>query len=80
MFRKYKMQIDLFNQELVQEKNGELLVSSITIAENIDLLHDSIVSNILNFEKEFGENLIIVGHNQKQAISIFFCKVMSKNK
>ena len=29
------MQIDLFNQELVQEKNGELFVSSLIIAENV---------------------------------------------
>ena len=29
------MQLDLLNQNLVEERNGELLVSSITIAENI---------------------------------------------
>ena len=37
------MQLDLLSQNLVEEKNGELLVSSITIAENVGYEHNSII-------------------------------------
>lgn len=74
------MQIDLFNQELVQEKNGELLVSSITIAENIDLLHDSIVSNILKFEKELLEFGKLQEQDFKEALNISNNKSLLKQR
>ena len=47
------MQIDLFNQELVQEKNGELLVSSLIIAENVGYEHQSVIRLINSYKKEF---------------------------
>lgn len=47
------MQIDLFNQELVQEKNGELLVSSLVIAENVGYEHQSVIRLINSYKKEF---------------------------
>jgi phage regulator Rha-like protein len=40
------MQLTMNEINLVQERGGELLVSSVVIAENIDLLHDSILSTI----------------------------------
>lgn len=55
MFRKYKMQIDLFNQELVQEKNGELLVSSLIIAENVSYEHRAVIQLINSYKIDFEE-------------------------
>ena len=55
MFRKYKMQIDLFNQELVQEKNGELLVSSLVIAENVSYEHRAVIQLINSYKIDFEE-------------------------
>lgn len=49
------MQIDLFNQELVQEKNGELLVSSITIAENVSYEHRAVIQLINSYKIDFEE-------------------------
>lgn len=49
------MQIDLFNQELVQEKNGELLVSSLVVAENVGYEHQSVIRLINSYKKEFQE-------------------------
>lgn len=74
------IQPDLFNQEIVSEKNGELLVSSITIAENIDLLHDSIVSNILKFEKELLEFGKIQEQDFKEALNISNNKSLLKQR
>ena len=47
------IQIDLFNQNLVQEKNGELLVSSITIAENVGYEHNAVIRLIRDNIKDF---------------------------
>ncbi|MCT7643451.1 Rha family transcriptional regulator [Aliarcobacter butzleri] len=49
------IQIDLFNQNLVQEKNGELLVSSITIAENVGYEHNAVIRLIRDNIKDFNE-------------------------
>lgn len=49
------MQIDLFNQELVQEKNGELLVSSLVIAENVSYEHRAVVQLINSYKIDFQE-------------------------
>lgn len=47
------MQIDLFNQDLVQDINGELLVSSLIIASNVDYEHQSVIRLINSYKKEF---------------------------
>ena len=47
------IQIDLFNQNLVQEKNGELLVSSINIALNVGYEHQSVIRLINTYKKQF---------------------------
>ncbi len=51
------LQPDLFNQEIVQEKNGELLVGSDTVAENVEYEHRAVIQlirqNIQDLE-EFG--------------------------
>ncbi|MFA7084680.1 MAG: Rha family transcriptional regulator [Arcobacteraceae bacterium] len=49
------MQIDLFNQDLVQEKNGELLVSSLVIAENVGYEHNSVIRLIRDNIQDFNE-------------------------
>lgn len=49
------MQLDLLSQNLVEEKNGELLVSSITIAENVGYEHNSIIRLIRDNIKDFNE-------------------------
>ena len=49
------MQLDLLNQNLVEEKNGELLVSSITIAENVGYEHNSVIRLIRDNIKDFNE-------------------------
>ena len=49
------MQIDLFNQELVQEKNGELLVSSLVIAENVSYEHRAVIQLINSYKIDFEE-------------------------
>ena len=49
------MQIDLFNQELVQEKNGELLVSSLVIAENVSYEHRAVILLINSYKIDFEE-------------------------
>lgn len=49
------MQIDLFNQELVQEKNGELLVSSLIIAENVGYEHRAVIQLINSYKIDFEE-------------------------
>lgn len=47
------IQIDLFNQNLVHEKNGELLVSSINIALNVGYEHQSVIRLINTYKKQF---------------------------
>lgn len=47
------MQIDLFNQSLVQEIQGELLVSSLVIAENVDYEHRSVIQLINSYKNLF---------------------------
>ena len=51
------MQLDLLNQNLVEEKNGELFVSSLVISENINYEHRAVLQlirqNIDDF-REFG--------------------------
>lgn len=74
------MEIDLFSQNIVEEKNGELLVSSITIAENIDLLHDSIISNILKFDKELLEFGKLQEQDFKEALNISNNKSLLKQR
>lgn len=49
------IQIDLFSQNLAQEKNGELLVSSITIAENVGYEHNAVIRLIRDNIKDFNE-------------------------
>ena len=49
------MQIDLFNQELVQEKNGELLVSSLVIAKNVSYKHRAVIQLINSYKIDFEE-------------------------
>ncbi|MGL5751842.1 MAG: phage antirepressor KilAC domain-containing protein [Paraclostridium sp.] len=49
------MQIDLFNQELVKEKNGELLVSSLVIAENVSYEHRAVIQLINSYKIDFEE-------------------------
>lgn len=49
------MQLDLLNQNLVEEKNGELLVSSVTIAENVGYEHNSVIRLIRDNIKDFNE-------------------------
>lgn len=74
------MQIDLFNQNLVQEKNGELLVSSITIAENIDLMHDSVLATIEKYEDKFKELGNIIEQDFKEALNISNNKSLLKKR
>lgn len=47
------MQLDLLNQNLVHEKNGELLVSSINIALNVGYEHQSVIRLINTYKKQF---------------------------
>ena len=49
------MQIDLFNQDLVQEKNGELFVSSLVVAENVNYEHRAIIQLINTYKAHFEE-------------------------
>ncbi len=49
------IQIDLFNQNLVQEIKGELLVSSITVAENVGYEHNAVIRLIRDNIKDFNE-------------------------
>lgn len=51
------LQPDLFNQELVQEKEGELLVSSAVVAENVGYEHRAVIQLVrqnLSDLEEFG--------------------------
>lgn len=49
------LQPDLFNQEIVQEKDGELLVSSIVIADNLDYEHRNVIQLINTYKDKFNE-------------------------
>ena len=49
------IQPDLFNQEIVKEENGELLVSSIVIAENVNYEHRNVVQLINTYKTKFDE-------------------------
>ena len=64
------MQLDLLSQNLVEEKDGELLVSTITIAENIDLLHDSLLSNISKYENELKQFGALIEQDFKESLNI----------
>ncbi len=74
------MQIDLFNQDLVQNVNGELLVSSITISENIDVLHDSLIASITKYEKELKEFGNLQEQDFKEALKISNNKSLLKQR
>ena len=47
------MQLDLLNQNLVEEKNGELLVSSINVAENVGYEHRIVIQLINTYKCDF---------------------------
>lgn len=74
------IQIDLFSQNLVQEKNGELLVSSITIAENMDLLHDSLLSSISKYENELKQFGVLREQDFKESLNISNNKSLLKQR
>ena len=74
------IQLDLFHQNLVQEKNGELLVSSITVAENIDLLHDSLLSSISKYENELREFGDLKEQDFKESLNISNNKSLLKQR
>lgn len=74
------MQLDLLSQNLVEEKNGELLVSSITIAENIDLLHDSLLSNISKYENEIKQFGALIEQDFKESLNISNNKSLLKQR
>lgn len=74
------MQLDLFADNIVIENSGELVVSSITISENIDLMHDSIISNILKFENELKEFGTLREQDFKEALNISNNKSLLKQR
>ena len=74
------MQLDLLSQNLVEEKNGELLVSTITIAENIDLLHDSLLSNISKYENELKQFGALIEQDFKESLNISNNKSLLKQR
>ena len=74
------MQLDLLSQNLVEEKNGELLVSTITIAENIDLLHDSLLSNISKYENEIKQFGALIEQDFKESLNISNNKSLLKQR
>ena len=47
------MQLDLLNQNLVEEKNGELFVSSLNIAENVGYEHRAVIQLINTYKCDF---------------------------
>ena len=49
------MQLDLLNQNLVEEKNGELFISSLSVAFNVGYEHQSVIKLINTYIKEFRE-------------------------
>lgn len=49
------LQSDLFNQQLVQEIEGELLVSSLIIADNVGYEHRAVIQLINSYKKNFEE-------------------------
>ena len=49
------LQPDLFNQNLVQEVEGELLVSSLIVAENVGYEHRAVIQLINSYKKDFEE-------------------------
>ncbi len=49
------MQLDLLNQNLVEEKNGELFVSSLNIASNVGYEHRVIIQLINSYKRDFEE-------------------------
>lgn len=64
------LQVELFNDDLISEINGELLVSSIVLAENMELMHDSIISTIEKYQREFMELGSIIEQDFKEALNI----------
>lgn len=52
------LQPDLFNQEIVQEKDGELLVSSLVVADNIGNEHRVVVQliNTYKYDRKFTQS------------------------
>ena len=49
------MQLDLLNKNFVEEKNGELFVSSISVAENVGYEHSAVSRLIRDNIKDFNE-------------------------
>ena len=49
------LQPDLFNQEIVQEKEGKLLVSSLVVAENVEYEHSSVIRLIRDNKSDLEE-------------------------
>jgi len=49
------MQLSLIGNDIVKEKKGELFVSSIIIAENVNYEHQSIIRLINNYKDSFRE-------------------------
>lgn len=64
----------------MEEKNGELLVSTITIAENIDLLHDSLLSNISKYENEIKQFGALIEQDFKESLNISNNKSLLKQR
>ena len=66
--------MDLFNQELVKEKNGELLVSSLVIAENVSYEHRAVIQLINSYKIDFEElgalHLKCIGINRTLGLEI----------
>ncbi len=49
------LQPDLFNQEIVQEIEGELLVSSLVVADNVGYEHRAVIQLINSYKHDFEE-------------------------
>ena len=49
------IQPQFFNESLVEEKNGELLVSSLIIAENVNYEHSSVIRLIRDNKSDLEE-------------------------
>jgi len=49
------MQLSIIDNNIVEEKKGELLVSSIIIAENVNYEHQSVIRLINNYKDSFRE-------------------------
>jgi len=74
------MQLTMNEINLVQKRGGELLVSSVVIAENMDLLHDSILSTIEKYSNEFKELGSLLEQDFKEALNISNNKSLLKRR